>query len=111
MEPHELIRKIDDRLIYRISEGCSLEELIEQFTDIVDSCQKRNTFIKVRLKYLINNWKFIDPSKRMNTLYVIFLRKRLKDLEWLIQNKHRFSNLEGEKLYNLLRLKDILDNK
>jgi hypothetical protein len=47
----------------------------------------------------------------MNTLYVIFLRKRLKDLEWLIQNKHRFSNLEGEKLYNLLRLKDILDNK
>jgi hypothetical protein len=85
MEPHELIRKIDDRFLYKISEGCSLEELIEHFTGISESCQKRSTFIKVRLKYLVTNWKLIDPN--------------------------RFSNLEGEKLYKLLRLKDILDNK
>ena len=45
----------------------------------------------------------------MNTLYVIFINKRLKDLEWLVQNKHKFSNIEGEKLYKLLRLKDMLD--
>ena len=111
MEPHELIRKIDDRFLYKISEGCSLEELIEHFTGISESCQKRSTFIKVRLKYLINNWNLIDPNKRMNTLYVIFVNKRLKDLKWLVDNKHRFSNLEGEKLYKLFRLKDILDNK
>ena len=44
----------------------------------------------------------------MNTLYVIFLRKRLKDLKWLVENKHKFPHLEGEKLYRVLRLKDIL---
>jgi hypothetical protein len=111
MEPHELIRKIDDRILYKITDGLSLEEVIAYFKETVDKCQGRETFIKVRLKYLINNWKLIDPSKRMNTLYVIFLNKRLKDLKWLVKNKHKFSHLEGEKLYKILRLKDILDNK
>ena len=45
----------------------------------------------------------------MNTLYVIFINKRLKDLKWLVENKHKFPNIEGEKLYKLLRLKDMLD--
>jgi hypothetical protein len=110
MEPHELIRKIDDRFLYKISEGCSIEELIEQFTGISESCKKRSTFISVRLKYLINNWNLIDPNKRMNTLYVIFINKRLKDLKWLLDNKHKFSHLEGEKLYNLLKLRDMLSH-
>jgi hypothetical protein len=87
----------------------SLEEVIAYFQETVDKCQSRETFIKVKLKYLITNWKLIDPNKRMNTLYVVFLNKRLKDLKWLVDNKHRFPNLEGEKLYNLLRLKDILN--
>jgi GH24 family phage-related lysozyme (muramidase) len=52
-----------------------------------------------------------ELNKKMNTLYVIFINKRLKDLKWLVQNKHKFPNLEGEKLYKLLRLRDILDNK
>jgi hypothetical protein len=111
MEPHELIRKIDDRFLYKISEGCSVEELIEHFTGISESCQKRSTFINVRLKYLINNWNLIDASKRMNTLYVIFVNKRLKDLKWLVKNKHKFSHLEGEKLYKILRLRDILSHE
>jgi hypothetical protein len=111
MEPHELIRKIDDRLLYRISEGCSIEELIEQFTDVSKRCKKQSTFINVGLKYLINNWKFVDPNKKMNTLYVIFVDKRLKDLKWLLDNKHKFPHLQGEKLYNLLKLRDILNNK
>lgn len=109
MEPHELIRKIDGRILYKITDGLSLEEVIAYFQETVDKCQSRETFIKVKLKYLITNWKLIDPNKRMNTLYVIFLNKRLKDLKWLVDNKNRFPNLEGEKLYNLLRLKDILN--
>ena len=108
MEPHELIRKIDDRILYKISKGSSLDEVIEYFTGIKDSCQKRSTFINVGLKYLINNWKYINSDKKMNTLYVIFLRKRLKDLKWLNDNKHKFSHLEGEKLYRILRLKDMI---
>jgi hypothetical protein len=111
MEPHELIRKVDDRILYKVTEGLSLEEVIAYFRETVDKCQSRETFIEVRLKYLINNWKLIDPNKRMNTLYVIFLNKRLKDLKWLVENKHKFSHLEGEKLYKVLRLRDILDNK
>lgn len=111
MEPHELIRKIDDRFLYKISEGCSVEELIEHFTGISESCQNRSTFINVSLRYLINNWSFIDPNKKMNTLYVIFVNKRLKDLKWLVENKHKFPHLQGEKLYKILRLRDILNNK
>jgi hypothetical protein len=111
MEPHVLIRKIDDRILYKITDGLSLEEVIVYFKETADRCQDRKTFIKVGLKYLINNWEFIDPNKKMNTLYVIFINKRLKDLKWLVQNKHKFPNLEGEKLYKLLRLRDILDNK
>ena len=109
MEPHELIRRVDDRILYKVTEGLSLEEVIAYFKETADSCQSRETFIQVKLKYLITNWKLIDPNKRMNTLYVIFINKRLKDLEWLVKNKHKFSHLEGEKLYKLLRLKDMLD--
>jgi predicted secreted Zn-dependent protease len=111
MEPHELIRKIDDRILYKITEGLSFEEVITYFQETADKCQSRETFINVGLKYLINNWKQIDPNKKMNTLYVMFINKRLKDLKWLVDNKHKFSNLEGEKLYKLLRLRDKLDNK
>ena len=111
MEPHELIRKIDDRILYKITDGLSLEEVIAYFKETAASCQSRETFIKVRLKYLITNWKLIDPNKRMNTLYVIFINKRLKDLKWLVKNKHKFSHLEGEKLYKILRLRDILSNE
>jgi hypothetical protein len=111
MEPHELIRRVDDRILYKVTEGLSLEEVIAYFKETADSCQSRETFIQVRLKYLVTNWKLIDPNKRMNTLYVIFINKRLKDLEWLVKNKHKFPNIEGEKLYKLLRLKDVLDNK
>ena len=110
MEPHELIRKIDDRILYKITDGLSLAEVIDYFKETVDKCQSRETFIKVRLKYLITNWKLIDPNKRMNTLYVIFVNKRLKDLKWLVKNKHKFSHLEGEKLYKILRLRDMLNN-
>lgn len=108
MEPHVLIRKIDDRILYKISEGCSIDELIHHFTGVADICQSRSTFIKVGLKYLVNNWSFIDPNKRMNTLYVIFLRKRLKDLKWLLENKDKFPSLQPDSLYGLLRLKDML---
>jgi len=111
MEPHVLIRKIDDRILYKISEGCSIDELINYFTIVADGCQRRSSFIKVSLKYLINNWKLINTDKKMNTLYVIFLRKRLKDLKWLNENKHKFPQLEGERLYKVLRLKDILGNE
>ena len=109
MEPHELIRRVDDRILYKVTEGLSLEEVIAYFKETADSCQSRETFIQVRLKYLVTNWKLIDPNKRMNTLYVIFINKRLKDLEWLVKNKNKFPHLEGEKLYKLLRLKDMLD--
>ena len=46
----------------------------------------------------------------MNTLYVIFVNKRLKDLKWLVDNKYKFSNLENNKLYKLLKLRDILNH-
>ena len=109
MEPHQLIRKIDDRILYKVTDGLSLEEVIVYFKETADSCQSKETFMQVGLKYLITNWKLIDLNKRMNTLYVIFINKRLKDLEWLVENKHKFPNVEGEKLYKLLRLKDMLD--
>jgi hypothetical protein len=89
MEPHQLIRKIDDRILYKVTEGLSLGEVIAYleviayFQETADSCQSKETFMQVRLKYLITNWKLIDPNKRMNTLYVIFINKRLKDLKWL----------------------------
>ena len=109
MDPHQLIRKIDDRILYKVTDGLSLEEVIVYFKETADSCQSKETFMQVGLKYLITNWKLIDLNKRMNTLYVIFINKRLKDLEWLVENKHKFPNVEGEKLYKLLRLKDMLD--
>ena len=109
MDPHQLIRKIDDRILYKVTDGLSLEEVIVYFKETADSCQSKETFMQVGLKYLITNWKLIDLNKRMNTLYVIFINKRLKDLKWLVENKHKFPNVEDEKLYKLLRLKDMLD--
>lgn len=111
MKPHEFIRRIDDRIMYKISEGSSLDEVIDFFQDAADRTKRQTPFIKVSLTYLVNNWDMIDPNKRMATMYVIFLNKRIKDLKWLVENRDRFANLHGEKLYKILRLKDILSNK
>ena len=41
MEPHELIRRVDDRILYKVTEGLSLEEVIAYFKETADSCQSR----------------------------------------------------------------------
>lgn len=109
MKPIEFIKIIDDKILYKISEGSSLEEVVYFFKDVSNRSKKKDSFIDVNLSYLIKNWDNLDNSTRMNTLYVVFLDKRISDLRWLIHNRDRFPNFQGEKLYNILRLKDLLN--
>lgn len=106
----KLVSSYDKILYNRIKNGSSIKETIEQFETIRKSCIDRKTYIDVSFRYLTNNWNFIDVSKRSNTLYVMFLTKRIKDMKWLLDNKHKF-NLSEDKLYNMLKLRDMLNGK
>ena len=100
----------DNMMFSYIKAGHTMQQAIDKFDSIRKTCMKRSYFINVSPRYLVNNWNLIDLSKRTNTLYVMFLTKRVNDMKWILKNKNRF-NLSDEKLYQLLKFKDMISDE
>jgi hypothetical protein len=101
------IETYDDIVYNYVKNGHTIEETIDNFQKIRIKSMNSHLFAKVSFRYLKNNWNLIDFSKRSNILYVMFLTKRIKDMEWVLKNKHKF-NLTEDKLYSILIFRDKL---
>lgn len=103
--------KIENHIDNKINQKLSVDglELNSVKSDLIDSITKfsqRDAFINVSKFYLLRNWDLIAVKKKYTTYYVMHSIKRLKDVDWLIENKKRFPNLSDPKLFKLIQFKD-----
>lgn len=98
---------IDNKIFKKLSSNnMKLESVKSELLDNITRFSQRDSFINVSKYYLLSNWKSIPIKEKYTTYHVMYSIKRLKDVNWLIENKKRFPNLSDSKLFKLIQFKD-----
>jgi hypothetical protein len=107
MAPEKIESFIDKKILEKFSDSSnSIESTINYLYENINKFSARDSYINVSLSYLIKNWDVINFKKKYTTYYVIYAKKRVKDLEWC---KERTSDLIKEnKIFSLLLFKEKL---
>ncbi len=108
MSPDKVISYIDKVVIEQIQLGLRWDDISKTLKEKVIKYKKRDSYIQVSEKYLINNWNRIEWKKRMTTMLVIQSLKRLSDIKWIKENHSKFPQLGSVGIYKILELKDKL---
>jgi hypothetical protein len=108
MSPDKVISYVDNFVIEQINLGLRWDDICILMKEKVKKYKKRDSYIQVSEKYLIQNWSRIEWRKRMSTMLVIQNLKRISDIKWIKENHHNFPQLGSVGMYKLLLLKDKL---
>jgi hypothetical protein len=108
MNPDKVISYIDKVVIEQIQQGLRWNDISKTLKEKVTNYKKRDSYIQVSERYLINNWDRIEWKKRMTTMLVIQSLKRLSDIKWIKENHSKFPQLGSVGIYKLIELKDKL---
>ena len=108
MNPDKVISYIDKVVIEQIRQGLRWNDISKTLKEKVTNYKKRNSYIQVSERYLINNWDSIEWKKRMTTMIVIQSLKRLSDIKWIKENHIKFPQLGSVGIYKLIELNDKL---
>jgi hypothetical protein len=108
MSPERVLYHIDNQVLDKINLGQRWDDIIEYLTSNVKRYKKRDAYIQVSEKYLINNWERIEWKKRMTTMLVIQSMRRISDIKWISENHNKFPRYSSHKMYKLVSLKDKL---
>lgn len=108
MEPSRVIKHIDKSIIERLESGFCFKDIFDYLSQNLTRYKKRDAYIRVSERYLINNWNRIEWKKRMTTMLVIQTSRRSSDIKWIIKNRDKFKKYDDVMLYKLVLLKDKL---
>lgn len=108
MRPEKILLHIDKTIIEKIKNGERWLSLIDYLKDNINKYKRRDGYIQVSEKYLINNWDRIEWKKRMTTMLVIQSNRRISDINWIKNSHSKFPQLGSIGMYNLILLKDKL---
>jgi|APGre2960657423_1045063.scaffolds.fasta_scaffold03685_2 hypothetical protein len=106
---------IDKKIMTRFEEGHIISfvknELIEKM-DTFSSAIKNNNENADILKLLLMPSENIVPLKtRYQVIYINHCIQRIKDLDWIVNNRNIFPKLNRSQLFKLLKLKEKLSLK
>ena len=99
MVPEKILAHIDNQVIDQIELGQRWDDIIDYLDSNVRRYKKRDGFIDVSEKYLVNNWNRIEWKKRMTTMLVIQSNRRIEDIKWIKKNHHDFPRYSSKKMY------------
>lgn len=108
MNPDKIITYIDNFVIEQINLGLRWDDISLLIKERIKKYKKRDSYIQVSEKYLIQNWNRIEWRKRMSTMLIIQSLKRISDIKWIKENHQNFPHLGSVGMYKLLSLKDKL---
>lgn len=108
MEPEKVLQHIDRQVVDQINLGQRWDDILFNLTCNIKRYKKRDGYIQVSEKYLINNWDRIEWKKRLTTMLVIQSIRRIDDIKWIIENHKRFPRYDSIKMYKMISLKDKL---
>jgi len=109
MSPERVLHHIDQTVVDRINSGQRWNDIINYLTENIERYKKRDSYIQVSERYLVNNWNSIEWKKRMTTMLVIQSRRRIMDIKWIKENHFNFPQFSSVKMYKLISLKDKLN--
>jgi glycyl-tRNA synthetase beta subunit len=103
---------IDNRVISLFQEGNSIQFVIKELASRADK------FINVLEKDDINLWEAISNVESLKStrhkysaFYVISAYKRVSDLKWMHNNKHKFRHIENSKFFKLIQFRDKISKE
>jgi len=103
---------IDSKIISRISDGLTLKQTLDFISENIEKFSKKENYVdKFDREYILKNWNCLELTKKYTTYYVIWSKKRLNDLIWLIENRDKFDKLDDSKLFKLLKFKESLKHQ
>lgn len=108
---HKSIEKhIDNKIKGKLSSGAlKLNSMKSELIDTIIKFSSRESYIETSKFDLLRNWKKKAVKEKYTTYYVIHSIKRLKDIDWLIENKNNFPNhFSDAKLFNLILFKESI---
>lgn len=106
---------IDRKIMTRFEEGHIIsfvkDELIEKMDTFSNDIKNKNENADI-LKLLLMPSEDIIPLKtRYQVIYINHCVKRIKDLDWIVNNRDIFPKLNRSQLFKLLQLKEKLSIK
>lgn len=108
MEPEKILSHIDNQVIDRIQLGQRWEDILYYLDSNIKRYKKRDGFVDLSEKYIVNNWSRIGWKIRMTTMLVIQTDRRIKDIIWIKENHKKFPQYGSVKMYKLISLRDKL---
>jgi hypothetical protein len=108
MESNRVLIHIDNKIIEQLNRGLRWEDIINDLNSSIKRYKKRDGYIQVSEKYLVNNWNRIEWKKRLTTMMVIQSIRRISDIKWIKENNSKFPDLGNIEMYKLLGLRDKL---
>lgn len=115
MRQESITNMIDKKIITSLVEGHAIrsiqDDLNTRMNNMVVSIKTcdRNVDVLYLLTSDVN--KIQSTRQRYQVMYIKECGKRVKDLEWLINNKYKFPRLSNSQVFNLLKLKEKLSEE
>jgi len=103
---------IDNRVISLFQEGNSIEFTIKELVSRADK------FVNILEKDDVNLWEAITDAESLkitrhkySAFYIISAYKRVSDLKWMYNNKHKFRHIENSKFFKLIQFRDKISKE
>jgi hypothetical protein len=112
MKAESVFNMIDKKIIEHLVEGHAIrfiqQELNDKMNKFCDNIKQADKTADV-LKLLMMETETITPSKtKYQVMYIKVCAQRVKDLDWLIKNKHKFPGRSNSQVFKLIKLKEKL---
>jgi hypothetical protein len=112
MKTESVFNMIDKKIIEHLVEGHAIrfiqQELNDKMNKFCDNIKQADKTADV-LKLLMMETETITPSKtKYQVMYIKVCAQRVKDLDWLIKNKHKFPGRSNSQVFKLIKLKEKL---
>lgn len=115
MKTESVFNMIDKKIIEHLVEGHAIRFIQQDLTDkmnrFCDNIRQADSKADV-VKLLSMETETIYPSKtKYQVMYIKVCAQRVKDLDWLIKNKHKFPGRSNSQVFKLIKLKEKLSKE
>ena len=106
---------IDKKIMTRFEEGHIISfvknELIEKMDTFSNAIKNNNKNADISKLLLMPSENIIPLKTRYQVIYINHCIQRIKDLDWIVNNRNIFPKLNRSQLFKLLKLKEKLSLK
>lgn len=115
MNKERIAEMIDRNILNSLTEGHAIQyikdELDQKMNKFVGNIKDSDKNVDV-LKLLFMEPENITPTKtRYQIMYIKHCGKRIKDLDWVFDNKIKYPKLSRSQVFNLIKLKEKLSKE